>query len=614
MGLRVSGFAGIVPRLSPTLLQESQAQTADNARLFSGEIRTWDGNQYVRGLTHPDGLVKSFANIVTPTTGVDSGWVGFPWAGVSVATSVFQSGSGTGMFFFDAYSQAEGDYVAPQISSLSVFPTSYALGVPAPTTAPSVAVTGTAGADVIDSRVYVYTTVSDFYGVEQESAPSPPSADVTVYTGQGVQVSGLASGGGYNIVSARIYRAVTGSTTMSYEFVAEVSIGGTYTDTLSYAELGETLATEGWSPAPTTMHGITNIFGGSLAGFDGNTIYFSEPGFPHAWPLSYALTVDSPIVALAAYGQTIAVLTKGRPVLISGAAPGAMSQEIIPLLEPCTSAKSVVYDQYGVVYASPNGIVTIGYWERGNVTTQLFTRDDWQAFDPTNIKAALYDGRYFGFYPFVAGALDRPAFVLSREDNPALTQISHAADDVLVDGTDGGLYIWDRTQQSIYKLDAEPLSPADYVWKSKRFLLPEAKSFAAVEVDADYSALGSEAAYNAKIAEIIAANQTAFASGKIYGEVGAVVVGGGARGAGVTVSDQVEVGGDILQRVPDLASTRYLQLAVYGDGALMQTIDLTQLYPYRITPFRSRSLEFQFTGNLNIRAVAFGASVLDLRQ
>ena len=41
--LSIVGFDGIIPRTSPTMLADSQAQVAENVKLYSHELRYWRG-------------------------------------------------------------------------------------------------------------------------------------------------------------------------------------------------------------------------------------------------------------------------------------------------------------------------------------------------------------------------------------------------------------------------------------------------------------------------------------------------------------------------------------------------------------------------------------------
>ena len=194
------------------------------------------------------------------------------------------------------------------------------MGVPAPAAAPNLVASSSLAPN--ETRAYVYTYVSTFGTVKEESAPSP-AATVTVSTSGGatVTVSGFSAAPttGYNITHRRIYRTITGASQVVYSFVAEIPIATTsYVDSLSVTQLGSELQTLFWTPPPAGLKGLVAMPNGILAGFEGNQIYFSEPYYPHAWPDIYALTVDYPIVGLGVYDTTLVVLTTKFPYLISG--------------------------------------------------------------------------------------------------------------------------------------------------------------------------------------------------------------------------------------------------------------------------------------------------------
>lgn len=83
------------------------------------------------------------------------------------------------------------------------------------------------------------------------------------------------------------------------------------------------------------IKGIISLPNGSLAGFVGNILCFSEPYHPHAWPVSYQKYVDKPIVALGAFGTTIAVLTADKPYLAVGSHSSNVVMEAMDLGHAC---------------------------------------------------------------------------------------------------------------------------------------------------------------------------------------------------------------------------------------------------------------------------------------
>ena len=593
--LKILGFDGVVPRMSATMLGDSQAQVASNVKLYSRELRYWRGPAL--DFNPSISSIKSIYHYYS----ADPDPIWLTWqTDVDVCTSPMTDASDYRIYY-------TGDGV-PKKSNYSLITTgtgaypraSLNMGVPAPTGAPTATRVGS-GTTNAESRYYVYTYVSTFGSVKEESAPSPPSNLVTIYTGDSCTVNGFTTAptSGYNITHKRIYRTVTGATTDSYEFVAEIAVATTsYSDSLTAAQLGEVLPTIGWSPPPDTLAGLIPLPSGALAGFSGDTVYFSEPFYPHAWPLAYALNVPYRIKGLGIYGTSVVVMTERYPYIINGGIPGAMSVERVPILEPCVSKQSIVSDEFGVVYASPNGLVGIGAESRSVTTNALFRRDEWQAQSPDKIAGVVVDSKYFAIYPT---STDAQAMVLSRDDIPALSYIDVFASALHVDSRTGKLYFCDSGDDSIYELDANELIPLPYEWKSKRFVLPQATSFSCIKLDADFSQADVSAAYQAQVDAITASNATLF-SGSLNGVLN------------TTAINTYDINGSVLANIPLFAAARTVQVDIYGDGALVATTTISSFDPLRLTPFKSRTIEVKITGNVNVRSVALATTVPELRQ
>ena len=86
----------------------------------------------------------------------------------------------------------------------------------------------------------------------------------------------------------RIYRTLG----PSFYFVADTT-DAFYTDSIADEDLGEIIPWDGlseenwWKSPNSNMIGMTVFPGGILAGFFGNTLAFSVPGIPSAWPDKY---------------------------------------------------------------------------------------------------------------------------------------------------------------------------------------------------------------------------------------------------------------------------------------------------------------------------------------
>ena len=592
--IKIMGFDGLVPRMSATLLADNQAQTADNVKLYSRELRFWRGSksQTATLVANTRSIYKYYASAA------DAYWLAWASEGVDVVASPTTDTTDYRLYY-------TGDGVPKKTNETLVstgtgaYPRGWLnMGVPAPTGAPTVAASG--GSGTTENRAYVYTYISTFGSLKEESAPSP-AATVAVLPGGTVTVNGFTAAptSNYNVTHRRIYRSVSGSTTDSYQFVAEIPVATTsYADTLTAAQLGEVIGTIGWTPPPSDLAGLVALPGGALAGFSGNTVYFSEPFYPHAWPVKYALNVPAKIVGLGVFGTSIAVMTERYPYIINGGIPGAMSVERVPTLEPCLTKKSIVSNEGGVMYASPNGLMQIGPGALGIQTNELFRRDEWQAYGPTNINAVSYDNKYFALYPDVGENFS--SFILSGDDVPALSKINLKVNAAHVDSKNGYLY-YVGMDNVIYQADADDLNPLVYTWKSKRFVLPQATTFSALKLDGDYDQADLTSAYNANVAATKTANQSMF--------------GTALNGALNTTSlNFYDVNGSKLKNLPPEASVREAQVLIYGDGDLQTTLSISSFDPVRIPPFKSRTLEILIRGNMSVRSVAMATTVPELHQ
>lgn len=246
---------------------------------------------------------------------------------------------------------------------------------------------------------YVYTIVN---AIGWESAPSPPSAAVTVDNGITNNVT-IPAQAATDIAKIRLYRASTSTTEAQYLFVADLTppLPTTYADSALSSEIGpDVLITTDFDLPPANLRGILALPCGALCGFAGNQICFSEVEYPYAWPVKYRLTVDYNIVAIAAINSIVVALTEAFVRLAAGNLPGDYALETLEYPQGCVSKRSVaLVSGYGVLYASPDGLYSItGSGPPNNATEMLFARREWQAINPSSLIASSHDDRYFGFY------------------------------------------------------------------------------------------------------------------------------------------------------------------------------------------------------------------------
>ncbi|MEL3918127.1 hypothetical protein [Aeromonas enteropelogenes] len=277
----------------------------------------------------------------------------------------------------------------------------YRLGVPAPATPPNMqSVTPPSDGkddDLTDdeTRFYVETYVT---GLGEEGAPGPASGKITIPIPNSTVVVGLspAPTNNSNITKRRLYRSVSGGGLADYLLVAELPIATvTYSDDKKSEVLGPVLETYDYAMPPEKMRGICQMANGICAGFVGNTVLFSEPFLPYAWPDKYKLTTEHDIVAIAAIGTALVVTTLGYPYLFQGASPSAITgQKLSSIQQACISARSTVALDGMVLYAAPDGLVGVGADGGSLVTEGIITREQWQALKPDTLRAWYSEGRY----------------------------------------------------------------------------------------------------------------------------------------------------------------------------------------------------------------------------
>ena len=600
--IKLEDFSGIIPRTGPTQLEANQAQLANNVKLQSRELRSWKEPLLAFAPTTPS--VQTIYRIDSPTGdkywlewGTDVDMVPGPVADID-EYRYYYTGDGAPKKTNFALATGSGVGAYP-------YPRSWLyMGVPNPTGAPTLVKTGGSGS-IHENRAYVYTYISTFGTVKEESGPSPAATINTVEPDATVTISGFTAAPttGYNITHRRIYRTIVGATTVSYNFVAEIPIATTsYADTLSVTQLGSELPSLFWSPPPSDLKGLVAMPNGILVGFKGNQIWFSEPYYPHAWPENYMLTVDYPIVGLGVYQQTLVVLTTRYPYLISGVSPSSMSQQKLPIPHPCMSKRSIASDQYGVLYASPSGLVSLGSGNQDVVTVPLYTHDEWTQLNPSTMIGMIYNNLYMGFY--TSGTIDK-AIVIARGDIPPLISLDFAAQAVFVDRSTSDIFAVSRLDNKIYQLDTNPVNNTVYEWLSKKFVLPNPTNFAAVKVQADYGYMDDIDAYNELVDALIAYNEALYLAtgGNVGGEMNGEEL------------NFYTMNGSLLKDIPIIGTSRYINLIIYADGEQIFTADVLTQEPIRMPAYQKGYVyEIRISGNTPVRMVAMASSIGELRQ
>lgn len=455
---------------------------------------------------------------------------------------------------------------------------------------------------VLEGRSYVYTYVTE-YG--EESPPSP--ATLVLGWSNAVWTLSLFTpppdqmGVTRNIKKTRIYRTVTatgGATT--YFFVSEVDVTDPiYVDQSDddVVAANEQLASQLWTPPPENMQGILSMANGMAIGFTGNEVWFSAPYRPHAWPASYVLTTEFPIVGLGVCGTSVVICTSGVPYVATGVNPGAMSLTKLPNAEPCTSRGSILGATEGVYYASPNGLILVTTSGVAVNTTELWvTREKWQALTPQkNVRALMLVSSYFAFGTTSDGTTDVAQKGFTIELNPAdaasfsiwpqpgghrlgfqklTSPLGYNVDNVVLDPWTGQCML--VMNDSVYYYDFTDDAPVlvPYTWRSKEYKQKYRRNFEVVRIwfdvppgTPDLSPTRNEADFDDPSWDTLGANQ-------------------------------------------------YAILRVYANGNLVTAREVRyQNEILRIASgFKSTMWQFEITGRVEISGMQIGTSVKDLAE
>lgn len=272
--------------------------------------------------------------------------------------------------------------------------------------------------DVTEEAIYPSYCVSYVTELGEEGPLGPASHPAPWLATDPVWLTDIpppVDAAGRRITTIRLYRSAGGLFRWLQDIdvaVNEYVDGNPDDDSL----LGEA-APEATESAPDDLAGLVATPNGWFAAFHDREVCLSEPWQPHSWPAGYRHTVPHAIVALAAVGNDVVVLTEGYPIVLSGTDPDTVALAILEIDQACVSAASVALLGNMVVYASPDGLVGFYAGQAPVLTQGYYRRADWQALGPTNLVAAAHDGRYYAcfddtqlyVFDFTANAPDRLA-------------------------------------------------------------------------------------------------------------------------------------------------------------------------------------------------------------
>lgn len=475
MLLNLHSFAGEVPKVSPDKLPASSAVMARDCRLSSGALqplRMQDLRHTVRGQSEPFKSIYFYqpGNKYLCFTD-DTDVIPSPIADDQYGRVYISDASGVKLAQSSGITQDALGRV-----SIATRP----LGIPAPGGTPSISGSGGSSALTL-ARAVVYTFVSD---LGEEGPPSAPSATVTVKQDDTISVTGMttANPSGQNITKKRLYITTVGSSGATFQFWAEVNLAdATYSGAVNSLTLGEVLPSTYWTAPPSGLTGLVALSGNFMAGFKANEVWFSEPNYPHAWPVSYMLTFNYPVVALGVDGSTLIVLTTAYVYIVSAQTPDTATVSTFPDIIPCASKRSVAQSPAGVIFAGQDALYVANSSGVGKLADEYWSRPQFQALNPSTIHGSYQNGQYVFFNDYSGGWV----FTIGETADSKLVRLGFYAtasaatrpDDEFTlaypDGAGG---------QAIATFDSDLNKLMSYCWRSRLVITGEPVNFSCLRV------------------------------------------------------------------------------------------------------------------------------------
>lgn len=369
---------------------------------------------------------------------------------------------------------------------------SFLLGLPAPSAAPTLTVTG--GSGPTETRAYVYTFV-DAYG--HEGPPSEPALQSGPVDGTWV-VSGMDTlvpdAGQRPAVSKRVYRSLATSQGISgYFFVADVPLlDATYSDVIpgTTVALNNPLESTSFYAPPEALDGMILMPGGFILGWSGRDLHFSVPYRPWAWPPEFDLTLEHAIVGAGITGQTAICATTGAPYALTGTSPAQITMAKLEAIEPCLDKSTVLGGDDGVYFASRHGVVVATAGGARVATIGVIPEKDWMnGLKGTVVGAAKTMSQYMIMTDAGRGwRLDtlRDRLSVSRLQN--LSRFSSLWNDA-VTGNPVVIDTFDPDGPFVHEFSPDVSVAVPFLWASGELNTPKPVNFSCGRIELDTGSL-----------------------------------------------------------------------------------------------------------------------------
>ena len=171
----------------------------------------------------------------------------------------------------------------------------------------------------------------------------------------------------------------------------ELSLGGPVDTAQPLYSLNFDLPPEGISAATRLSSGVVLLAAG-------DEVYPSAAGYPHAFPRQHKIPLESDVVGFGRFGNAVVACTTAQPYLITGDSPEDLRAERLDLDQACVSRGSIVSMEGQVIYASQEGLFSVGRGGTPNLTMGVIDAQEWMDLNPTSFRAYSWEGKYLCFF------------------------------------------------------------------------------------------------------------------------------------------------------------------------------------------------------------------------
>lgn len=359
--------------------------------------------------------------------------------------------------------------------------------------------------------------------------------------------------------------------------------------------------------APEDLTGLRGHPGGFFVAFKDNTLFFSEPWAPWAWPEDYQIPLDHTIVSVGVFGSTIVVATDGFCYTFSGPHPSSLYKTRLAF-QPCLSQRGLVETDDGVMFPSPEGFQMVSAAGITNVTADMFSPEDWADYELDTIHGTWYNKAYYGFYKDTEQGNIRIDFL-----NASITTgvDYHQAGYVsLEDGTFNTIFnssISAPGTQYISLWDSATFQFRNYSYKSPRFILERPANFKVAQLilDTDF--------YNELVAALAASEDVEDANQAAWDETDYMDMLQGPLNShslnGRTLN------GDTLLRPLDLGLLDYITFNVYVNSVLKFSKQVSNSQMFKLPRgFKHKKWEIEVKGMIPIKRIIMASSTEELQN